>query len=89
LRFRDDEERERYMDSLEQQMERQRKRIESTLDRTEGSGRATKGSRKGPQLPSRFFRSHLRPGCRGTRGSHRQAAGQRRFAALVGILAIV
>jgi hypothetical protein len=38
LRFRDHEERERYMDSLERQMEHQRKHIESTLDRTEGSG---------------------------------------------------
>jgi hypothetical protein len=38
LRFRDHEERERYMDSLERQMEHQRKQIESTLDRTEGSG---------------------------------------------------
>jgi hypothetical protein len=38
LRFRDREERERYMDSLEQQMEHQRKQIESALDRTEGSG---------------------------------------------------
>jgi hypothetical protein len=37
LRFRDREERERYMDSLERQMEHQRKQIESTLDRTEGS----------------------------------------------------
>jgi hypothetical protein len=38
LRFRDREERERYMDSLEQQMENQREQIERTLDRTEGSG---------------------------------------------------
>jgi hypothetical protein len=38
LRFRDREERERYMDSLERQMECQRKQIESTLDQTEGSG---------------------------------------------------
>ena len=37
--FRDREERERYMDSLEQQMERQREQIERTLDQTKGSGR--------------------------------------------------
>ncbi len=38
MRFRDREERERYMDSLERQMEHQRKQIESTLDRAEGPG---------------------------------------------------
>jgi hypothetical protein len=38
LRFRDHEEREQYMDSLERQMEHQRKQIESILDRTEDSG---------------------------------------------------
>ena len=38
MRFRDREERERYMDSLERQMEHQRKQIEGTLDRTEGPG---------------------------------------------------
>ena len=37
--FRNREERERYMDSLEQQMERQREQIERTLDQTKGSGR--------------------------------------------------
>jgi hypothetical protein len=39
MRFRDREERERYMDSLERQMEHQREQIQRTLDQTEGSGR--------------------------------------------------
>jgi hypothetical protein len=40
MRFGDREERERYMDSLEWQMEHQREEIQSTLDRTiEGSDR--------------------------------------------------
>jgi hypothetical protein len=34
VRFRDREERERYMDSLERQMEDQREQIQRTLDRT-------------------------------------------------------
>jgi len=39
LRFRDREERERYMDSLERQMEQQREQIGRTLEQTKGSGR--------------------------------------------------
>ena len=39
MRFRDRQERERYMDSLETQMERQREQIRRTLDQTKGSGR--------------------------------------------------
>jgi hypothetical protein len=40
MRFGDREERERYMDSLEQQMEDRREQIQSTLNRTtESSGR--------------------------------------------------
>jgi septal ring factor EnvC (AmiA/AmiB activator) len=39
MRFRNREERERYMDSLERQMEHQREQIERTLDQTKGSGR--------------------------------------------------
>ncbi len=39
MSFRNREERERYMDSLEQQMEHQREQIERTLDQTKGSGR--------------------------------------------------
>ena len=38
MRFKDRKERERYMDSLEQQMEHQRDQIERTLDRPEDSG---------------------------------------------------
>jgi hypothetical protein len=39
LRFRNREERERYMDSLERQMEHQREQIQLTLDQAKGSGR--------------------------------------------------
>jgi hypothetical protein len=39
MRFRDREERERYMDSLERQMVHQREQIQRTLDHTKGSGR--------------------------------------------------
>jgi hypothetical protein len=39
MSFRDREERERYMDSLERQMEHQREQIQRTLDHTKGSGR--------------------------------------------------
>ena len=39
MRFRDRQERERYMDSLEQQMKHQRQEIQRTLDQTKGSGR--------------------------------------------------
>ena len=39
VRFRDREERERYMDSLERQMEHQRQQIERTLDEIEDSSR--------------------------------------------------
>ncbi len=39
MRFRDRKERERYMDSLEQQMENQREQIQRTLDGMEGSSR--------------------------------------------------
>jgi hypothetical protein len=39
MRFRDREERERYMDSLERQMEHERERIQRTLNRMEDSVR--------------------------------------------------
>ena len=39
MRFKDREERERYMDSLERQIEHQRERMQRTLDRMEGSAR--------------------------------------------------
>ena len=51
--FSDHEERERYMDSLELQMEHQREEIQSTLDRTmEGSGRRTAIEKLRSFLPS-------------------------------------
>jgi hypothetical protein len=57
-RFRDREERERYMDSLERQMEHEREQIQRTLDRTtEDSDRRRKALEKLlsalPSLPSR------------------------------------
>ena len=39
MRFRNRKERERYLDSLEQQMEHQREQIQRTLDGMEGSSR--------------------------------------------------
>jgi hypothetical protein len=39
LGFRNHEERERYMDSLERQMEHQREQIQRTLEQAKGSGR--------------------------------------------------
>jgi hypothetical protein len=46
LRFRDHQERERYMDSLERQMEHQREQIQRTLNQTKGSGRLRTGLEK-------------------------------------------
>ena len=57
MRFRDREERERYMDSLERQMKHQREEIERTLDEIEGSSRRRTALEKLrnslPSLPSR------------------------------------
>ena len=57
MRFRDREDRERYMDDLERQMEDQREQIQRTLDRTEGSGRRgrvlEKLRRSLPRFPGR------------------------------------
>ena len=39
MRFRNREERERYMDSLERQIEHQREQMQRTLDQMEGSAR--------------------------------------------------
>ena len=55
VRFRDRDERERYMDSLERQMERQREHIEHTLNEIEGSGRRTALGKLWSSLP-RFLR---------------------------------
>ena len=57
-RFRDREERERYMDSLERQMEHEREQIQRTLDRTtEDSDRRRKALEKLlsalPSIPDR------------------------------------
>ncbi len=46
MRFRDRQERERYMDSLEQQMEHQRQQIQHTLEQTKGSSRLRTGLEK-------------------------------------------
>jgi hypothetical protein len=61
-RFRNRGERERYMDSLEWQMEDQREQIQRTLDRTtEDSGRRRKASEKlRSALPSFSGRTSVR-----------------------------
>ena len=64
VRFRDREERGRYMDSLERQMEHQREQIEHTLDEIEGSGRRTALEKLRSSLP-RFPR---RPSVRDREG---------------------
>jgi hypothetical protein len=57
MRFRDRQERECYMDSLERQMEHQREQMQRTLDQTKGSGRLRTGLEKLrntlPSLPRR------------------------------------
>ncbi len=59
--FRNREERERYMDSLERQMEHQREQIQRTLDQTKGSGRLRTALEKlWGTLPSVQLRSSAR-----------------------------
>ena len=60
--FRDREEREQYMDSLERQMEHEREQIQRTLDRTtEDSGRRRKAIEKlRSALPSFSGRTSVR-----------------------------
>ena len=57
MRFRNRGERERYLDSLERQMEHQREQIERTLDEIEGSSRRRTALEKLrnslPSFPSR------------------------------------
>jgi hypothetical protein len=60
MRFRDRKERERYMDSLEQQMEHQREQIQRTLDEMEGSGRRTALEKLRSSLPSLPGRTSVR-----------------------------
>ncbi len=52
VRFNDRQERERYMDSLERQMEHQRQEIERTMEEMQGSGRQTVLKRLRSSLPS-------------------------------------
>ncbi len=59
-RFRDREEREQYMDSLERQMEHQREQIEHTLDEIEGSGRRTALEKLRSSLPGFPGRASVR-----------------------------
>jgi hypothetical protein len=66
------EERERYMDNLERQMEEQREQIQRTLDRTtEDSDRGWKVLKKAPELPSQLPRPHPSAGRCGAREAHR------------------
>jgi hypothetical protein len=60
VRFRDREERERYMDSLERQMVHQREQIEHTLDELQGSGRQTALKRLRSSLPNFLNRTSVR-----------------------------
>ncbi len=60
MRFRNREERERYMDNLERQMEHQRKQIESTLHEIEASRRRTALKRLRSSLPGFLNRTSVR-----------------------------
>ena len=62
VRFRNREERERYMDSLERQMEHQREQIQRTLDQMQGSARrrGTLKSKLWSSLPSFPARASVR-----------------------------
>ncbi len=60
VRFRNREERERYMDSLERQMEHQREEIGRTLDEIQGSGRQTALKRLRSSLPNVLNRTSVR-----------------------------
>ena len=58
--FNDRQERERYMDSLEQQMEQKREEIGRSLDEIQGSGRRTVLKRLQSSLPSFLNRTSVR-----------------------------
>ena len=60
VRFRNREERERYMDSLERQMEHQREEIGRTLDEIQCSGRQTALKRLRSSLPNVLNRTSVR-----------------------------
>ena len=73
MRFRDREERERYMDRLERQMELQREQIQHTLNQSKGSGRLrTTLEKLWETLPS-FPR---RTASAGNAKEHRTATGE-------------
>ena len=72
MRFRNREERERYMDSLECQMEHQREQIQRTLDQTKGSGRLRRAlEKRWGTLPSFPRRTSAR-----NDGKHGAATGE-------------
>ena len=60
MRFNDRQERERYMDSLERQMEQKREEIGRTLGEIQGSGRRTALNRLRSSLPSFLNRTSVR-----------------------------
>ena len=60
MRFRDRKERERYMDSLEQQMEDQREQIQHALDEMEDAGRRTALEKLRSSLPGFPGRASVR-----------------------------
>ena len=60
MRFNDRQERERYMDSLERQMEQKREEIGRSLDEIQGSGRQTALKRLRSSLPSFLNRTSVR-----------------------------
>ena len=67
MRFRNREERERYMDSLEREMERQREQIERSLNDIDGSRRRTALEKLRNALPSLPGRTTVRDVERGER----------------------
>ena len=72
MRFRNRQERERYMDSLERQMEHQREQIQRTLDQTKGSGRLRRAlEKRWGTLPSFPRRTSAR-----NDGKHGAATGE-------------
>ena len=81
MRFRDREERERYMDSLERQMEHQREQIQRTLDQTRGSGRLRTALEKlRGALPSVQLRTSTRnAGERGAASERPESEATRRW----------
>ena len=72
MRFRNREERERYMDSLERQMQHQREQMQRTLDQTKGSSRLRRAlEKRWGTLPSFPRRTSAR-----NDGKHGAATGE-------------